>query len=170
MWTSLLVLAQGFGSDTVIYQQSEPPIWASAMTICLGLSVSLVISAIIAFLVYNAQKAVPPQHRKIDPNMIWLMLIPLFNLVWNFFVFQRVPESYQSYFASIGRPEVGEKEKKLGLWLAICAACSIIPCVGVLAGLAALVLLIMFLINIYGYKAQIPPSAGTNLPPVPPQV
>ena len=44
----------------------------------------------------------------------------LFNLVWVFIVFQRVPESYQRYFASVGRNDVGDCGKSIGLWYAIC--------------------------------------------------
>lgn len=151
MFTSLLLLAQVYP----VHEPHEPPVWAGALGICLGLAVSLVISAVISLLVYNAQKAIPAEHRKIEPGLIWLLLIPLFNLVWNFFVFMRVPESYRSYFASIGRANVGETEKKLGLGYSICVVCTFIPCLGFFAGIAALVLLIIFLVKIYGLKREI---------------
>ena len=100
------------------------------------------------------------------------MIIPLFNVVWNFFVLQRVPESYASYFHSIGRTDVGDAGKSLGLWAAICAAVGIlpIPCIGGLAGLAALVLVIILLVKLYGLKGQIGVAGypGQGFPPVQP--
>ena len=66
--------------------------------------VMLVIWAGICYMLYISLQAVPPEHRKMPPGQVWLLLIPLFNLVWNFFVFQRIPESYQSFFHSRGRP------------------------------------------------------------------
>src|SRR5436305_313793 len=68
----------------------------------IAMLVGIAINVVICFLLYNAQNAIPPQFRKIEPGMIWLLLIPLFNLVWNFFVYLRIPESYQAYFQSIG--------------------------------------------------------------------
>ena len=136
--------------------------------------VVVAITVLIVWLIYSAQKVIPPQHRRIEPGMIWLLLIPLFNLVWNFFVFLRVPESYQSYFASIGRHDVGDCGRNLGLWYAICVICSIIPVIGMIAGLASLVLLILFLVKITGLKKQVGTVAPGGFPvgytaPPPPQ-
>jgi hypothetical protein len=133
----------------------------------IGLSVGLLIAAVICFLLYDLQKAVPPQHRKIEPGMIWLSLIPLFNLVWNFFVFLRVPESYQSAFAERGDPTRGQSERSIGLAYAICAACSIIPCIGIFAALGGLVLLIIFLVKMYSLKSLLQ-SGGGGFPVQPP--
>ena len=71
--------------------------------------------------------------------------------------------------------DVGDAGRGMGLAYAICAACSIVPCVGIFAGLAALVLLIIFLVKIYGLKAQIGAPAGgfpvqPNQTPPPPQM
>src|SRR5689334_14549782 len=68
----------------------------------------LIVTVVVCALLYNAQSAIPPEHRRIEPGMVWLLLIPLFGLIWNFFVFQRIPESYQSYFYSMGRTDVGD--------------------------------------------------------------
>jgi hypothetical protein len=132
------------------------------------MGIGLAITAVICYLLYNAQNAVPPQHRKIEPGMIWLLMIPLFNLVWNFFVFPRVAESYQSAFAERGDPTKGASERSIGLAYAICAACAIIPCLGVFAGLAALVLGILFLVKIYNLKTMLNTQGFPVQPPGPP--
>jgi hypothetical protein len=148
---------------------------------CVGLAITLAISALICGLLFNLQKAVPAEHRKIEPGLVWLLLIPLFNLVWNFFVFLRVAESYKSYFASVGQPQKADAEWQLGLWYSICVACSIIPCVQYAAGPAALVLLIIYMVKMYGLKGEIgryapvptpsvPPTSPTPPPPAPPAI
>ena len=113
------------------------------------------IQVLILYLLYDAQRAIPPEHRRIEPGQVWLLLIPLFNLVWNFFVFLRIPESYQSYFYSRGRYDVGDGGKSLGMWFSICTACSVIPCLGIIPAFIGLVLLIVFLVKITGLKGQV---------------
>jgi hypothetical protein len=148
--------------------------------------VFLVIEAIwagICYMLYISLQAVPPEHRKMSPGQIWLLLIPLFNLGWNFVVFQRIPESYQSFFYSRGRTDVGDGGKQIGLWYAICAVCGIVPCLNYIAGPAALVLLIIFLVKVMSLRGQAPqvaamaytgsvpgafPIGGFQQPPFPP--
>jgi len=125
------------------------------------LVITFAISIVICAMLYVVQKRVPVEHRKIEPLHIWLLLIPFFNIVWNFFVFQRVPASYQSYFNAQGRTDVGDCGKQIGLWYAICAVVSIVPCVNYIAGPAALVLLIIFLVKMFGYRNMIPAEPAT---------
>jgi hypothetical protein len=120
--------------------------------------IGLAIAAAICAMLHIIQARVPEEHRTISPLAIWLMLIPFFGLIWNFFVFQRIPESYKNYFDSIGDQSVGDCGKGIGLWYAICAACCIVPCVNYIAGPAALVLLIIFLVKLFGLRGKIPES------------
>ena len=121
-----------------------------------GLVVGAAIGVVISILLYQCFTRIPAEHQKMSPGMVFLLLIPLFSLIWNFFVYQRLPESYQSYFAAQGRTDVGDCGKQLGLWYAICAACSLVPCVNSFAGIAGLVLLIMFLVKAFELRRQIP--------------
>jgi hypothetical protein len=131
------------------------------------------IQILIAWIIYSAQSTLPPQHRRMEPGLVWLLLIPLFHLIWNFFVFQQVPDSFQSYFASRGQPQIGATEKSIGLWYSICAACAIVPCVGLFVAITALVLLIIFLVKISALKKMVidtMPGGFDVLPPSqPPQ-
>ena len=169
MHDTLLIIAQ----NTQL--QTTPNVTVTAVNgsvILFAVLVQLAIFVVICLLLYNAQKAIPPEHRRIEPGMIWLLLIPIFSLVWNFFVFLRIPDSYRSYFQSLGR-DVGDAGRSIGLALAICAACTIVPCVNLLAAPAALVLLIIFLVKIYNLKGQIAgggqgfPVGGPPTPPPP---
>jgi hypothetical protein len=124
----------------------------------------LAIWIVILYLIYSCFQRIPPQHRQMEPWQAWLLLIPLFNIIWNFFVFPRLAKSYQGYFAEQGRTDVGDCGEKLGLWYAICALASIflawVPFLGPLIGLAGLILLIMFLVKALQLKGQIPLGAA----------
>ncbi len=131
----------------------------------MSLLVVFAISIAVCFLVYLPYKAVPVEHQRMSPGLVFLLLIPIFGIIWNFFVFLKIPESFQSYFASQGRTDVGDCGRSIGMWYAICGVCALVPCVNYIAGPAALVLFIIFLVKIWGLKAQIiqggmPPMAG----------
>ena len=60
----------------------------------------------IAFLL-ELQRAVErcaPANRALSPGQVWLNLIPLFNIVWQFILISRVSETLSREFASRGRP------------------------------------------------------------------
>jgi len=151
-------------------QDVPPPeagaIAAALLVMGIALLISLGIAIVICALLYSAQTRIPEEHRKIPAGHVWLLLIPLFNLVWNFFVFPRVADSYKSYFNAQGRTEVGDCGRTVGLWYAICGAVSIVPCINYIAGPAALVLLIIYLVKIWSLRGQVPLSSST--PPSPP--
>lgn len=92
---------------------------ASAGAMMVGLLVGLAISAVICWLVFDCYKRVPAQFRKQEPGMVWLLMIPLFNLFWNFIVLPRLSESLKAYFDSVGKTDVGDCGRQIGL---ICAA------------------------------------------------
>ncbi|MCZ6835866.1 MAG: hypothetical protein O7G85_08840 [Planctomycetota bacterium] len=131
------------------------------------------ISLLICFLLYSCQSRIPREYRTLEPGLIFLLLIPLFQLIWNFFVYQRIAESYKNFFDAHGRTDVGDCGKGIGLWLAICTVLSVIPCVGYVTGLAALVLLILFIVKAFELKGKVQsildqPHPSSPPPSVPP--
>lgn len=150
--TPCLAMVQGRSSDAAALGFAGLACGVIAAGALVGLAIAI---AIILFL-SNCLKRVPVPYRKMEPGMVWLLIIPLFNLVWNFFVYKAISESYQSYFQSQGRTDVGDCGKSLGLAYCICSCVCIIPVVNMLAGIVALVLFIMCLVKFSGYKNQIP--------------
>jgi len=128
------------------------------VVIVVALLIALAIMAVILYILYTCFERIPPEHRQMDSWQVFLLLIPCFNIIWNFFVYPRLAESYQSYFRSVGRTDVGDCGQQVGLWYAICSAVSIIPIVNYIAGPASLVLLIIFLVKAASLKGQIPPG------------
>ena len=129
---------------------------AHLLFIFVGFAVLFALSIIPIFLVYADYQRIPPRFRKLEPSLVWLLLIPCFNLVWNFYVFPGLADSFKAYFDSVGNSSVGNCGRDLGLGYAICAAASVIPVVGCLTGVVTLVLMILFLVKADELKNRIP--------------
>lgn len=140
-------LALGLGIGVMIF----------AILIGLGILIAIIL------IVQNAFKRIPVEHRKQEPGMVWLLLIPCFNIVWNFFVFPKLSQSFKSYFDAKGRTDLGDCGESLGLTYSILAACSIIPYLGMLAGLAGLIVLIIYLVKVNELKNMIPPEEAGGM-------
>jgi hypothetical protein len=124
-----------------------------AILIGLGIAIAIIL------MLSSCLKRVPQQYRKMEPGMVWLLLIPLFNIVWNFFVYKAIAESFQAYFQAQNRTDVGDCGQSLGLAYCICVCACIIPIVNMLAGPASLVLLIICLVKFFGLKNMIPANS-----------
>jgi len=115
----------------------------------------LVINAVICFLLSKCYRSIPEPYRLMPPIQVWLLMIPCFPLVWNFFVYLKLADSFKSYFNAVGRYDVGDCGKAIGLAYSICVCCTLLPYAGVLSALAALVLMVIFLIRAFQLKAMI---------------
>jgi len=130
------------------------------IAIVFGLIIGLAIMALICWLVSTPLKTIPEQYREMTPGQVWLLMIPCFPLIWNFFVYQRIPKSFQNYFAATGKTQFGDCGAQIGLWYAICAACGIVPCLNYIAVPASLVLLIIMLVKLWSLKGEVERDAA----------
>ena len=130
---------------------------AAAILIALGitLAISLAINLLVCWLLYRANEALPAQHRKTESWQAFLLLIPLFNLVWNFILLARVSGGFQSYFASKNDTSVGDCGAAIGLWYSISILVCFVPIVSCFAGPAGLVLLILYLVKVTGLRTRV---------------
>ena len=145
-------------------QQELPPevgagiLAALGIFLFIGIAIGLAIAIVILYLLYSCFERIPPQHRQMESWQVFLLLIPCFNLVWNFFVLPKLARSYQSYFAEQERTDVGDCGEQIGLWYAICTVAGIVPLVNYVAAPASLVLGIIYLVKVLTLKGQIPPQ------------
>lgn len=121
----------------------------------IGLLVGIALAIVLIYLVYNVFRQIPEEHRQMQPGLVWLLLIPCFGVVWNFFVYPKLADSLKNYFNSVGDESVGDCGKTLAWLYAGFAAGSVIPYLGMLLGLASLVIWIIFIVKAYGYKNMI---------------
>ncbi|MGC8624969.1 MAG: hypothetical protein ACP5VQ_06860 [Phycisphaerae bacterium] len=122
--------------------------------------IGLGIAVAICWVLYSCLKRIPEPFRLQQPGLAFLLLIPLFNLVWNFFVYPPLAKSYKAYFDSNGDTSVGDCGYGIGLAYSICAALCVIPVINIAAGLATLVLLILYLIKAWNLRSRITDITG----------
>jgi hypothetical protein len=128
----------------------------AAPFIILGLIFIYIVLTVVQIVVYvlfimTLQKALgrcAPINRTMSPGMVWLLLIPGFNLVWIFFVVLKLAKTLEQEFRGRGIPCEPEPGKTIGLIMCICVPCTFIPYVGILTGLASFVLWIVYWVKI----------------------
>ena len=101
----------------------------------------------------KALQAVSVENRRMPPGQVWLSLIPLFNLVWMFIVVNKIAESFaaECYLLNIPTDETNPTQG-IGNTKNILALCTMIPIVGVLAGIGYIVCWIMHWVKVNEYK------------------
>jgi hypothetical protein len=109
------------------------------------------------------------ESRTLSPGLVWLMLIPLFSLVWHFIVVNGISKSLHNEFARRNTPNVEpEPGKGIGLATCILSATSIIPVIGLFSGLAGLVCWIIYWVRIAGYSNLLQQTMGASVGGWPP--
>lgn len=138
--------------------------------------IGYVIWGAILYLMRSFLLALPEQYRLMPPNQVFLALIPCFHLFWIFMITSKISHSYQQYFHQLGRHDVGKCGEGVGLAYCICAVTGTVlgaipcigPCFGGPLGLASLILLIIYLVTIFGLKSQINMMPKSPMPPMQP--
>jgi hypothetical protein len=118
--------------------------------------------------------------RTIEPGAVWLMLLPLFNLIWQFVVVTGLAKSMGSEFRARGvsglEPTPG---KSIGIAMCVCAVCGLVPVVNFIALPVCLILFLIYWSKIAGFSHildRVPARDSAalyvpqNLPPVMPPV
>ena len=76
---------------------------------------------LINWLIFDAAKAAAPEHRTMKPGLVWLMLIPLFNVFWQFKALPAVSNSLKATLDAKGQAG-GDAGRLVGLLFAWIAA------------------------------------------------
>ena len=133
----------------------------------LGLFILVWLGVMIFFLIaqQNTLKAIKPQNRRMQPGEVWLQLIPIFNLVWQFIVVGKISDSIrneindrnQNSFLGVADPVFSNDVNRrptydIGLTFCILSLCGCIPLLGGIASLAGLVCWIIYWTQIVTYK------------------
>lgn len=123
--------------------------------------------ALIFFLIaqQNTLKAIQPQNRRMQPGEVWLQLIPVFNLIWQFIVVGRIADSIRNEITDrtlnsfLGMPDpvfVNDANRRptydIGLTFCILSLCGCIPLLGGIASLTGVVCWIIYWTQIVAYK------------------
>jgi hypothetical protein len=103
--------------------------------------------AVICWRLVEAFQHIPQRYRFQEPGRVWLLMVPLFNIFWNFKVLPPLAESFQLYYYSRGIADVEDCGERLARWYCWLGVTWLIPCLNFLTGLASLVVVILFLIE-----------------------
>ncbi|AHW61787.1 hypothetical protein SAMN05444285_102226 [Draconibacterium orientale] len=104
----------------------------------------------------NTFNAISIENRRMQSGEVWLTLIPLFGLVWQFIIVNRLADSLKAEF-NAKNITVDEERPGVGIGLAYCIlfCCSIIPFVNFLTGVAGIICWIIYWSKINNYKIKL---------------
>ena len=127
--------------------------------------VGLVLLPMIFFLLMQQSllKNIQAHNRTISPGEVFLQLIPLFGMVWQFIVVTRISDSIRrelsadqtfSFEQSGAALMPAHIRPTYGIGIAYCVlfCCSIIPVLGMLAGFAGIICWIIYWVKLAEYK------------------
>lgn len=146
MTTQLFILGflRGFGGAEVF------------LIVILALAVALIPKIFYLLTLQNTMKAVSVQNQKMPPGQVWLELIPVFNLVWQFFNVINVSDSIRNECLARGiSMDEDRPAYSIGMAHCILACCSVVPFLGSLAAIASLICWIVFWVKIANYKTKL---------------
>jgi len=141
-----------FGGDVAMPSTIFAMFWGFLLFV---FAVSVVISVITTYFIYKPYSQLPHQFQIMPAGLIWLLLVPLVNIVMVFFIALQVPDSFKRYFNSVGNYSVGDCGKLVGLIWAISVLCSFVPLINYIAWIPALVCMIMFMVKLWDMARQI---------------
>ena len=117
----------------------------------LGIVACSIVISIFYLLTLSRSLSLTQKHHGVSPGLVWLLLIPLFNLGWQFYILNKVTKGIKGKFNEMGK-ECGDGGWSMGLAYAILGCCAIIPYIGILIGMAAFITWIIYWVKIAGYN------------------
>ena len=127
--------------------------------LAIALIIGIGINVLYLLTLHRTLDQVNPDVRKMPPGQVWLLFIPLFNLVWMFIVAARISDSLALEYRRRGiQTDSDRPGYSLGLTLAILQVCNIIPGLNYLASIPFLVIWIIYWVKMAGFKNQLKQS------------
>jgi hypothetical protein len=121
-----------------------------------AIAVALIPFIFFALTVSRTMKLIAPHNRRMSPGGGWLLLIPLFQLVWQFLFVSHIADSVAAEYRRRGLQLKEDRPLyQLGLWSCILSFSGIIPVIGVLGALASLVMRIIYWVKLAEIKAEL---------------
>jgi hypothetical protein len=129
-----------------------------------------ILAVYIFFLVaqQNTLKAIQFENRFMRPGEVWLQLIPLFGLVWQFIVVNRISDSIRREFQSWQNDSIlGISEGEaitilnsrptydIGIAYCILSCCGCVPLLGYVTAIASLICMIIYWTRLIEFKRKI---------------
>lgn len=130
---------------------------ATILLILIGvLAVHFFVNIMYILTLRNTLRAISEQNRTMPPSNTWLLLIPIFNLVWSFIVVNNLSESIlkESKLRSFPLAE-SNPANGIGIAMSVLRCTTFVPVLGFLSGPAAFICWIIYWVQINNYKKAI---------------
>jgi hypothetical protein len=104
------------------------------------------------------------QIRTLNPGMVWLLLVPIFNLVWHFIVVNAISKSVHGEFTARNMEVAPAPGRSLGIVVSILLVVAAVPSTYLRApfGIAALICWVIYWVKIAGFSAKLRMPAATQ--------
>lgn len=103
----------------------------------------------------NTMKEVGAARQQVSPSNVWLMFIPLFNLIYPFILYPKISDSVKAEYSFRGMTPDGDFAKNIGVAMPILGLASLLPYIGTIAAIANIILLILFWGKMSSYKNRL---------------
>lgn len=117
---------------------------------------------VVAYFLYDGLSRIPEEYRTIDPLFAWLVLIPVAGIVfiWILFPF-KIPESLKAYFENTRDiPPDSDYGRRTGITYAILMTIGSLGPLIILAGIPAVIFLLLYLKQFRQWADQLPAKAA----------
>lgn len=140
---------------TLLFEMPTGMEWTMITFLGIGFIILALIPGIFYLLTLQSTlKSISPQNRKMPPGNVWLLLIPLFNLVWHFVVVIKIAASIRAEADLKNISEIPDPKPayNIGMAASILFCCNIIPGINRLTGIAGLICWIIYWVKVNDYK------------------
>jgi hypothetical protein len=100
----------------------------------------------------RAMEAVDPELRPMAPGLVWLLVIPLFNMIWLFFVVVHLKTGYERMQANGRLVAPTSAGFGVGIAMGVTWALCLIPFLNLLVAIPSLVLWILHWVQVSGAR------------------
>jgi len=107
------------------------------------------------------------ESRSMEPALVWLLLIPLFNMLWHFFVVAAISKSLHAEFITRNISADPKPGRRIGLAMCVLFAVTVIPHLSVPATFLAIICWIVYWVRIAGYSAELRRAPNSPIPQPP---
>ena len=104
------------------------------------------------------------RNRTIEPDEVWLILIPIFGVYWNFVVVSKISKTLDNEFATSGNPSSGNNGKGIGFAACILFSLGLIPIVNMLVAIPAVICWIVYWVRMVKARERVLASRSYNGP------
>jgi hypothetical protein len=111
---SLLYRSTALSSESIMMPLGDKA--ANLLSVaCVIMLVGLIVGIFFSITLHNALGRISPKNRRLPPSLVWLLLVPCFNVVWQFVIVVLVPASLRNEFRDRGQDDGTDYGKSIGL-------------------------------------------------------